>query len=141
MATQNPHNPPLLGSVYNGYVPQVDPNNPNKVIKKFGMFEFSEDVNTTPWHVPSLLHLAPSTAPLLKFKDYLPKFLDIGTCTVEEHLNGFSNCYNNIGSNSNHVCMRLLVNTLKAKETTDFFNFPPKSSSNWAILCYWFKSS
>ena len=98
-------------------------------------------MNATPWHVPSPLNLAPTIAPLQKFIDYLPKFLGNGTCTIEEHLNVFFDACNNIGANSNDVCMRLFVNTLEGKATTDFFNFPPKSFSNWVKLCYWFRSS
>ena len=67
-------NPPLLGTVYSRYDAQVDPKDRTKVIIKFGIFEFSKDINTTPWHVPSPLNLSPTTAPLPKFKDYIPKF-------------------------------------------------------------------
>lgn len=80
MAAQNP---PLLGSVYSGYVPQADPNDPNKVIKKFGIFEFFEYVNRTPWHVPIPLNLTPTTSPLSKIKYHLPNFSGNGTCSVE----------------------------------------------------------
>lgn len=109
MTTHNPHNHPLLGSIYSRCAPQADPNNPNKVINKFGIFEFSEDENPTPWHVPPPLNLSPTTAPFPKFKDYLPKFSSNGTCIVEEHLNVFSNARNNIGANANGVYMRLLL--------------------------------
>lgn len=37
-------NPPNLGSVYSGYVPQGNSIDPKKVIKKFGIFEFLEDL-------------------------------------------------------------------------------------------------
>ncbi len=131
---------PRFVSVYSGYAPQAYPNDLNKMIKKFGIFEFSEDLNTTPWHVPSPLNLAPATAPLPKFKDYLPNFTGNGTCTVEEHLNAFSNACNNIGANTNDVCMRLFVNTLEGKAAANFFDLPPRSFSNWAELFYWFKS-
>lgn len=80
-------NTPLLGSAYSGYVPQPDPNDPNKVIRKFGILEFYEDRNRTPWHVPSPLNLNPTNTPLPKFKDHLHMFLGNGTCYVEEHLN------------------------------------------------------
>ena len=103
MAAQNPS---LLGSVYSGYVPQTDPNESNKVTNKFGIFEFSEDLNATPWHVPSPLNLVLATAPLPKFKIYLPKFSSNGICTIEEHLNSFSNSYNKIGANANYVCWK-----------------------------------
>ena len=85
----NPAGSTLLGSMYSGYNPIVSANDPNKVIKTYGLFRFEEDLNTTPWHVSSPLNLAPARAPLPKFKDYLPKFSGNGTCTVEDHLNAF----------------------------------------------------
>lgn len=139
MVAQNAQNPALLGSVYSGHVPQAHPNNLNKVIKKSGIFEFFEDVNPTPWYVPSPLNLAPATTPLPKFKDYLPKFSGNVTCTIEEHLNAFSNACNNIRATANDVFLRLFVNALEGKVIADFFNFPPKCFSNWVELCYWFK--
>ena len=35
-------NPPFLGSMHSGYTSQVDPNDPTKVIKKYGIFEYTE---------------------------------------------------------------------------------------------------
>ena len=137
----NPAGSTLLGSMYSGYNPIVSANDPKKVIKSYGLFQFEEDLNATPWHVSSPLNLAPARIPLPKFKDYLPKFFGNGTCTVEDHLNAFSNACHNIGANTNDTCMRLFVNSLEGKASSDFFDLPPKSFSTWAELCYWFKST
>ena len=137
MAT-NPTGSTLLGNMYSGYNPTASANDPTKVIKTYGLFQFEEDANTTPWHVPSPLNLAPARQPLPKFKDYLPKFSGNGTCTVKDHLNDFSNACHNIGANTNGTCMRLFVNSLEGKASSDFFDLPPKSFSTWAELCYWF---
>ena len=94
------------------------------------MFKFLENRNTTPWHVPSPLNLAPTIAPLRMFKDYVPEFSGNGTCTIDEHINAFSNAYNNIASNTNDVCMSPFFNTLDGRVATYFFNLPPKSFSN-----------
>ena len=56
----NPNGSMLLGSMYSGYNPTVSVNDPTKVIKTYGLFRFEEDANTTPWHVPSPLNLAPA---------------------------------------------------------------------------------
>jgi hypothetical protein len=79
--------------------------NPAKVINKFGLFQFEEDAMTTPWHVPSLLDLAPTTNPLPKFKYHLPKFSRNGTIYTKEHLSAFSNACCSIGENDNDTCM------------------------------------
>jgi hypothetical protein len=130
-----------LGSMYSGYNPTISTANPTKVIWKFGLFQFEEDLNTTPWHVPSPLNLNPTNAPFPKFKYYLPKFSRNGTCTVDEHLNAFSNACHNIGVNDNDTCMHLFVNSLDEKLVVDFFDLPPKYFSTWDELCYWFRST
>jgi hypothetical protein len=71
----------------------------------------------------------------------LPKFSGNGIISVNEHLIVFSNVCHNIGANDNDTCMRLFVNSLEGKATTDFFELPPKSFSTWDELCYWFKST
>ena len=126
----------LLGSTYSGYNPTVSANDPTKVVKTYGLFRFEEDANDTPWHVPSPLNLTPARQPLPKFKDYLLKFSGNGTCTVEDHLNVFSNACHNIGANNNDTCMRLFLNSLEGKVSSDFFDLPPKSFSTWVELCY-----
>jgi hypothetical protein len=40
--------------------------NPAKVIKQYGLFQFEEDANATPWHVSSPLNMNPTTNPLPK---------------------------------------------------------------------------
>lgn len=128
----NPAGSTLLGSMYSGYNPIVSANDPNKVIKTYGLFRFEDDLNATLWHVSSPLNLAPACVPLPKFKDYLPKFSGNGTCTVEDHLNAFSNACHNIGANTNDTCMRLFVNSLEGKASSNFFDLAPKSFSTWA---------
>jgi hypothetical protein len=118
----------LIGSMYNHYNHVVSTTNPTKVIKQFGLFKFEEDLDATPWHVSSPLNLAPTTTPLPKFKDHLPKFSGNGTISVNEHLIAFSNACHNIGENENDICMCLFVNSLEGKVATDFFELPPKFS-------------
>jgi hypothetical protein len=57
--------------------------NPAKVIKKYGLFQFEEDANATPWNISSPLNLNPTTIPLPKFKYYFPKFSISGTISVK----------------------------------------------------------
>jgi hypothetical protein len=57
---------------------------------------------------------------------------------MNEHLVEFYNACHNIGSNDNDTCMRLFVNSLEGKATTDFFDFPPKILPTWEELVYWF---
>ncbi len=90
---------------YVGYILQPDPNDPRRVVKKFSLFEFTKVRNTTLWLVASPLNLAPTDAPLPKFKDYFPKFLANGIQTAEENLVAFSNAFHNIGENENDIYM------------------------------------
>jgi hypothetical protein len=59
----------VIGNIYSHQVPIQSINNPDKVIKKYGLFQFEEDATTTPWHVSSPLNLTLATQQLLKFKD------------------------------------------------------------------------
>jgi hypothetical protein len=68
----------------------VSTTNPTIVTKQYNLFKFEEDANATMWHVSSPLDLAPTTTPLPKLKDHLPKFLGNGTILVNEHLIAFS---------------------------------------------------
>lgn len=86
------HAPPL-GSVYNKYKTIVSTTNPNKVINKYGLFYFEEDLNATPWHIPCPSYFPTATTHLPKFKYYLPKFSSNGIFTVEENLNDFYNTF------------------------------------------------
>jgi hypothetical protein len=67
------------------------------------------------------LNLNPTTNPLPKFKDHLPKFFGNGTIYVNEHLVAFSNACHNIGANDNDTCMRLFDNSLEGKVVVYFF--------------------
>jgi hypothetical protein len=131
----------VIGSLYSHQVPVQYTTNLAKVIKKYGIFQFKEDATTTPWHVSSPLNLTPATHLLPKFKEHLPRFSGNKTVTTNENLVEFSNACHNIGSNDNDNCMRLFVNPLEGKATTDFFDLPPKILSTWEELVYWFKST
>jgi hypothetical protein len=132
---------PVIGSLYSYHIPVQFTTNPTKDIKKYGFFQFEEDTTTTLWHVSSPLNLAPATHPLLKFKEYLPRFSGNNTVTTNEHLVTFFNAYHNIRANDNDTCMHLFVNSLEGKATADFFDLPLKVLSTWEELVYWFKST
>jgi hypothetical protein len=68
--------------MYSHFNPVQSTTNPAKVIKQYGLFQFEEDANATPWHVSSPLDLTPATTPLPKFKDHLPKFSGNGTISL-----------------------------------------------------------
>jgi hypothetical protein len=130
-----------IGSIYSHAILVQSTTNPTKVIKKYGLFQFEEDVNTTLWHVSSPLNLTPAANPFPKFKDHFPKFSGNSTISTDEHLIDFSNACHNIGTNDNDTCMRLFVNSLEGKVVDDFFDFPPNILSTWDELVYWFKST
>jgi hypothetical protein len=110
--------------------------NPAKIVKKYGLFQFEEDANTTPWHVSSPFNLNPTTKPLQKFKDNLPKSFGSGTISINEHLVAFSNACHNIGVNDNETCMRLFVKYLEGNFVVDLFELPPKVFLTWDKLYY-----
>jgi hypothetical protein len=89
----------------------------------------------------SPLNITPSTQPLLKFKDHLPRFSGNGIVTTIEHLVAFSNACHNIGATDNDTFMCLFVNSLEEKDATIIFDLPPKILSFWEELVYWFKST
>jgi hypothetical protein len=131
----------VIGSLYSHQIPFQSTTKPTNLIKKYGFFQFEEDGTTTSWRVSSPLNLAPTTCPLPKFKEHLPRFLANNPITTNKHLVEFYNSYHNIGANDNDTCMRLFVNSLKGKAVTDFFDLPPKIISTWEDLVYWFKTT
>jgi hypothetical protein len=131
----------VIGSIYSHQVPIQSVTNPTKVIKKYGLFQFKEDATTTPWHVSSPLNLTPTTHPLSKFKENLPRFSGNNTVTTNEHLVSLSNSCHNIGANDNDTFMRLFFNSFEGKVASHFFYLPPKNISTWEELVYWFKST
>jgi hypothetical protein len=131
----------VIGRIYSHQVPVQSTTIPTKFIKNYGLFQFEEDATTTPWHVSSPLNLAPTTHPLPKFKEHLPRFSRSNTVTTNEYLVGFSNACHNIGANENDTCMCLFVNSLEGKVASDFFDLLPKITSTWEELVYWFKST
>jgi hypothetical protein len=131
----------VIGSLYSHHIHVQYTTNPTKVIKKYGIFQFEEDATTTPWHVYSPLNLGPTTRPLPKFKENLPRFSGNNTVTTNEHLVEFSNACHNIGANDNDTCMLLFINSLEGKVVANFFDLPPKILSTWEELVYWFRST
>jgi hypothetical protein len=131
----------VIGSIYSHKIPTPSTTNPSNVINKYELFQFEEDTTTTPWYMYSPLNHAPSTQPLPKFKDDLPRFSGNSTVTTNEHLVSFSNVFHNIGGNDNDTCMCLFVNSHKEKVVVDCFDLQPKILSTWVELVYWFKST
>jgi hypothetical protein len=129
----------MIGSLYSHHIPVQSTTNPTKFIKNYVLFHFKEDATTTPWHVSSPLNLAPTTRPLPKFKEHLPRFLGNNTITTNEHLVAFYNACHR--ANDNDTCICLFVNSLEGKAANDFYDLPPKIMSTWEELVYWFKSS
>jgi hypothetical protein len=128
----------VIGSLYSHHIPIQSIKNPTKVIKNYGIFQFKEDSTTTPWHVSSPLNLAPTTRPLPKFKEHLPRFSENNIVTTNKHLVAFYNAFHNIGANDNDTCMCLFINSLEGKAATKFFDLPPKILSTREELIYWF---
>jgi hypothetical protein len=116
--------------MFSQFIPTIIPNNPQKVIKKLGIFQYGADIDATPWHVSSPLNLAPSTAPFPKFKDHFLKFSINKVKSSNEHLSTFSNSCANIGAHDNDTCMRLFVNFLEGRVVVEFFDFPDNIFSN-----------
>jgi hypothetical protein len=131
----------VIGSLYSHHIPIQSTTNPTKVIKRYGIFQFEEDATTTPWHVSSPLKLEPTTRPLHKFKEHLPKFSRNNIVTTNEHLVEFYIACHNIGANDNDTCMHLFINSLEGKVVADFFDLPPNILSAWEELTYWLRST
>jgi hypothetical protein len=65
-----------IGSLFGGCNPVVSATNPGKVIHKYGIFEFEEDLNNSPWFVPTPLKFAHPVNPLPhKFKNICLYFM------------------------------------------------------------------
>jgi hypothetical protein len=54
----------LIRSLFSGCNPVVSETNPGKVIRKHGIFEFEEDLNNSPWFVPTHLQFPHPINPL-----------------------------------------------------------------------------
>ena len=103
----------LIGSLFGGCNPMVSTTNPGKFICKYGIFEFGEDLNNSPWYVHTPLKFAHPVNPLPhKFKNHLPLFHDDGTVTMVEHIHAFSNACTILGINNNDSCMLLFMISL-----------------------------
>jgi hypothetical protein len=131
-----------IGSLFGGCNPVVSTTNPGKVIHKYGIFELEEDLNNSPWFVPTPLKFAHLVHPLPhKFKQHLPLFHGDGTVTVVEHLRAFSNACTILGVNDNDSCMILFMNSLQGNVASLFSNLPDECISTWFELSYWFTST
>jgi hypothetical protein len=124
----------VIGNLYSHQFAIQSTTNHDKFINKYKIFQFEEDAMTTPWHISSPLNITLATHPLPKFKEHLPKFSGNNTVSTNEHLVTFSYSCHNIGANDNDTCMRLFVNSLEGKETTNFFELPLKILSTWEGL-------
>ena len=51
----------ILERMYNQYRPIINPINPQKVMKKVGIFQYEVYVDPAPWCIPSPLNLALTT--------------------------------------------------------------------------------
>jgi hypothetical protein len=131
----------VIGRLYSHHIHVQSTTNPTKVIKTYGLFQFEENATNTPWHVSYPINLAPTTRPLPKFKDNIPKFSRNNTVTTNEHLVEFSNACHNIGANENDTCMRFFINSLEGKVATDFFDLPANILSTWEDSIFWFIST
>jgi hypothetical protein len=135
-SSSQPSSSSMIGSIYIHQVPIQSTTNIANVIKKYGIFQFEEDVTTTPYHVSSTLNLTPTTQTLPKFEYHLPRLSGNGIVTTNKQLVAFYNACHNIGDNNNYTCMRLFVNSLEGKDATDFFDLLPKILSTWEELVY-----
>jgi hypothetical protein len=114
----------VIGILYSHHVSVQSTTNPTKFIKKYGIFLFEEDATTTPWHISSPLNVAPTTRPLPKFEEHLPRFSRNNIVTTNEHLVEFSNACHNIGANDNDTFMCLFVNSFEGNAGANFFDLP-----------------
>jgi hypothetical protein len=103
----------LIGILFGGCNHVVSATDPGKVVRKYGLFDFEEDINNSPWFVPIPLKFAHLVKPLPhKFKNHLPLFHGNGTVMVIEHVCVFSNSCAILGVNNNDTCMLLFMNSL-----------------------------
>jgi hypothetical protein len=99
--------------MYSGCNLTISTTNIGKVIRKYGIFKFEEDLNIYSWLVPTPLKLSYPINPLpYKFKQHLPLFIGDVTITTKEHLRAFSNACTIIRVNDNDNCMLLFKNSL-----------------------------
>ena len=103
----------LIVNLFGGFNPVVSATNPGKVIHKYGIFEFEEDLNNSLWFVSTPLKFAHPVNPLhYKFKQHFPLYWGDGTVTVVQHIHAFSNSCTIIEVNNNDNCMLLFMNSL-----------------------------
>jgi hypothetical protein len=101
----------LIGSLFVGCNLVVSDTNLGKVIWKYGISEFQEELSNSLWFVPTPLNFVHPINPLPhRFKHHLPLFRGHGTVTVGKHLHAFSNSYIILGVNDNNSCMLLFMN-------------------------------
>jgi hypothetical protein len=121
-----------IGIIFGGCNPMASTTNPGKVIHKYGLFEFEEDLRNSPWFVPTPLKFSQPVNPLPnKFKNHLPLFHGDGTVTVIEHLHVFSNACAILGVNNNDSCMLLFMNPLQGDVASLFYSLLDACISTW----------
>jgi hypothetical protein len=127
----------LMGSMFSGCNHVVSTTNPGKVIRKYGIFEFEEDLNNSPWFVPTPLKFVhPINTLPHKFKNHMPLFHGDRIVTVIEHLHAFSNACIILGVNDNNSCMLLFMNSLQGDATSLISNLPDGCISTYFELSY-----
>jgi hypothetical protein len=132
----------LIGSMYSGCNPMVSTTDPEKVIRKYGIFQFEEDLNNHLWLISTPLNLSYLINPLsYKFKKHLPLFLGDGNVIVEEHLHAFSNACTILGVIENDSCMLLFKNSLQGNVASLFANLSHECISTWFEISCWLTST
>jgi hypothetical protein len=63
--------------------------NPHKVIYKYRLLPYVEDIDCKQCHVPSPQNLKPYITPLPKFEEQFLRFSSEGVINTSEHLNAF----------------------------------------------------
>ena len=72
-----------IGSLFDGFNPVVSAIDPRNFVRKYGLYDFEEYLNNSPWFVPIPLKFAHPVNPLPhKFKNHLPLFHGDRTVTV-----------------------------------------------------------
>jgi hypothetical protein len=111
-------------------------NNPQKVVKKSGIFQCEVDVIVTMWHTYSPLNIVLAANTFREFKGRLPIILGNGVNSTNEHMATFSNACDNIDAHDNDTWIILFVNSFEGRVATKFFYLPNKIVSTWFELIY-----
>jgi hypothetical protein len=130
-----------IGIMFSGCNLGVSATNPGKVIQKYVLFEFEEDLNNSPWFVPSPLKFPRPSNPIPhKFENHFPLFQGDKIVMRIEHLHAFSNTCTILRVNNNDSCMFLFMNSLQGNATL-FSSLPNGCISTRFELSHWFTST